>query len=170
MRQVDISRDLMSDNALPANTSNPADPIPKSHLPFPVVGIGASAGGMQALLRFFENAPARMDMAFVVVLHLSPNHVSNADRVLQGMTRMRVLQVDEAVPIQKNHVYVIAPGKTLAMTDGYLRVSDRERTVGAPVTIDNFFRTLASAHGAHAIAMVFSGTGSDGSVGISRVK
>jgi two-component system CheB/CheR fusion protein len=67
-------------------------------------------------------------------------------------------------------VYVIAPGKTLAMTDGYLRVSDRERTVGSPITSDHFFRALASAHGSHAIAMVFSGTGSDGSVGISRVK
>src|ERR1700709_1113568 len=99
----------MSDNALFPSTSNPADIIPHSNLPFPVVGIGASAGGLQALLRFFENTPGRMDMAFVVVMHLSPPHVSNAHQVLQRVTRMRVLQVGEPVPIQKNTVYVIAP-------------------------------------------------------------
>jgi two-component system, chemotaxis family, CheB/CheR fusion protein len=91
-------------------------------LDFPVVGIGASAGGVQALLRFFENAPADMGMAFVVVLHLSAKHVSSADKVLQNVTRMRVLQVSEPTRIEANHVYVIAPGKGLTMTDVYERL------------------------------------------------
>lgn len=160
----------MSDSATFSDESDSAADTSQSSLPFPVVGIGASAGGMQALLRFFENAPARMDMAFVVVVHLSPTYPSSADQVLQRVTRMRVLQVVEPVPIQKNHVYVIAPGKTLTMVDGYLQVATRERTAGAPVTIDHFFRTLADAHGSQAIAVVLSGTGSDGAVGISRVK
>lgn len=160
----------MSDSTSASNEVNAAGPIPQSSLPFPVVGIGASAGGLQALLRFFENAPAKMDMAFVVVMHLSPSYPSNADQVLQKATRMRVMQVVEPVPIEKNRVYVIAPGKTLSMADGYLHVSDRERTGVVPVTIDHFFRTLAGAHGSHAIAVVLSGTGSDGAVGIGRVK
>ncbi|MDR5755301.1 chemotaxis protein CheB, partial [Caballeronia sp. LZ024] len=104
---------------------------PASSLPFPVVGIGASAGGVRALLQFFENAPTDMGMAFVVVLHLSPDHVSSADDVLRRVTGMPVLQVVQPVLIEKNHVYVIAPGKSLAMTDGYLRVADSKRSAGS---------------------------------------
>src|ERR1700712_2259094 len=117
----------MSESASLPEQSNTEDLIPQGSLPFPVVGIGASAGGMEALVRFFENAPARMDMAFVVVLHLSPDFLSSADETLQKATSMPVLQVSEPVPIEKNHVYVIAPGKTLTMNDGYLRVAERER-------------------------------------------
>ncbi|MDR5755258.1 CheR family methyltransferase, partial [Caballeronia sp. LZ024] len=143
---------------------------PASSLPFPVVGIGASAGGVRALLQFFENAPTDMGMAFVVVLHLSPDHVSSADEVLRRVTGMPVLQVVQPVLIEKNHVYVIAPGKSLAMTDGYLRVADSKRSAGSPVTIDRFFRSLADAHGPHAMCLVLSGSGSDGAVGLSRIK
>ena len=148
----------------------PGDAHRSSSLNFPVVGIGASAGGVQALLRFFENAPADMGMAFVVVLHLSAKHISSADKVLQHVTRMRVLQVSGPTPIEANHVYVIAPGKNLTMTDGYLNARDAEPTAGRPVSIDRFFRSLAQAHGQHAMCIVMSGTGSDGSVGIASVK
>jgi two-component system CheB/CheR fusion protein len=139
-------------------------------LDFPVVGIGASAGGLQALLRFFENAPANMDMAFVVVLHLSPKHVSSADKVLQRATGMRVVQVSGPTMIEANHVYVIAPGTKLTMTDGHLDATDAERLSGRPVTIDRFFRSLAEAHGQRAMSIVMSGTGSDGAVGLASVK
>lgn len=105
-----------------------------------MVGIGASAGGVQALLRFFENAPSDMGMAFVVVLHLSAKHVSSADKVLQNVTRMRVLQVSGPTQIEANHVYVIAPGKSLTMADGVLNARNAEPTAGRPVTIDRFFR------------------------------
>jgi two-component system, chemotaxis family, CheB/CheR fusion protein len=139
-------------------------------LDFPVVGIGASAGGLQALLRFFENAPANMGMAFVVVLHLSPKHVSSADQVLQRATRMSVVQVSGPTAIEANHVYVIAPGTSLTMTDGHLEAKDVERSSGRPVTIDRFFRSLAEAHGQRAMSIVMSGTGSDGAVGLASVK
>jgi two-component system CheB/CheR fusion protein len=153
-----------------ASLNGPGAAQRSSSLNFPVVGIGASAGGVQALLRFFENAPADMGMAFVVVLHLSAKHVSSADKVLQHVTRMRVLQVSGPTPIEANHIYVIAPGKSLTMTDGYLNARDVEQMAGRPVSIDRFFRSLAEAHGQHAMCIVMSGTGSDGAVGIASVK
>jgi two-component system CheB/CheR fusion protein len=134
------------------------------------VGLGGSAGGLKALIRFFENAPADMDMAFVAVLHLSPTHISTADEVLRRATRMRVVQVTGPVQIERNHVYVIAPAKSLTMSGGHLRVRDAEPSSGRPVTIDTFFRSLAEAHGSHAMSVVLSGTGSDGAVGLARVK
>ena len=145
-------------------------PIVAPCLPFPVVGIGASAGGLPALLRLFEEMPANNGMAFVIVLHLSPKHQSNADQLLQRSTRMPVLQVTETVKIEPNHVYVIAPSKQLTMMDGSLTVADMQRPRGQHVAIDAFFRTLAEAQRERAVAIVLSGTGGDGAVGISRVK
>lgn len=145
-------------------------PAAVPHLSFPVVGIGASAGGLSALLRLFENMPAASGMAFVVILHLSPKHESNADSILQRVTRMPVLQVVDRVKIEPDHVYVIAPSMQLAMTDGSLVVTDMQRPRGQHIAIDAFFRTLAESQFERAIALVLSGTGADGAVGIGRVK
>ncbi|RQZ12440.1 PAS domain S-box protein [Burkholderia sp. Bp9031] len=142
----------------------------KSDLRFPVVGIGASAGGTTALQTFFESAPTGMDMAFVVVMHLAPEQVSHLDSVLQRTTGMPVHQVTATMPIEKNHIYVIAPGKYLEMSDGCLRCSEHDRPEGAVLAIDHFFRTLADVHDARAIGIVMSGTGSDGAAGLSRIK
>lgn len=142
----------------------------KSTLTFPVVGIGASAGGLQALRAFFENTPADCGMAFVVIMHLSPSHESKADRILQTSTTMPVMQVVGPIPIEKNRVYVIPPALDLTMNDGYLRLSKPERERGPHVAIDLFLRTLADVHGTHASAVILSGTGADGSVGLARVK
>ena len=140
------------------------------HLNFPVVGIGASAGGLPALQHLFENMPANNGMAFVVILHLSPRHHSTADQVLQRVTSMPVIQVHHTVKIEPNHVYVIAPSKQLSMFDGSLGVEDMQRPRGQHVAIDTFFRTLAEAQLERAVAMVLSGTGGDGAVGIGRIK
>ena len=137
---------------------------------FPVVGIGASAGGLVALQKFFENLPANLGMAYVVVLHLSPKHESNADKILQRSTQMTVVQVNESMAIEANHVYVISPQKSLVMQDGRLEVGPSQRLSGAHTAIDLFMRTLADAHRERSIGIVLSGTGSDGSVGISRLK
>lgn len=153
-----------------AATSAPTVASERSALNFPVVGIGASAGGVQALLRFFENAPVDMDMAFVVVLHLSPNHASSADQVLQHATRMPVLQVQHPVQVEKNHVYVISPSHDLALDDGRLTPTEVGRPRGRPIAIDLFFRSLADTHRERSIAIVLSGTGADGSTGIGRIK
>ena len=140
------------------------------HLTFPVVGIGASAGGLPALLTLFGNMPADNGMAFVVILHLSPKHESRADHVLQRVTRMRVVQVTESVKIEPNCVYVIAPSKQLSMSDGMLVVSEMSRPRGQHIAIDAFFRTLAETQKERAVALVLSGTGGDGATGIGRVK
>jgi two-component system CheB/CheR fusion protein len=146
-----------------------ADVVP-STLNFPVVGIGASAGGLQALQTLFENMPSANEMAFVVVLHLSPKHPSSAASILQRATRMPVVQVTSKVQIEAGHVYVIAPSMHMAMVDGMLLVGELERPRGQHVAIDLFFRTLAAVHRERAIAVVLSGTGSDGAVGIARIK
>ncbi|SDP40746.1 two-component system, chemotaxis family, CheB/CheR fusion protein [Pseudomonas arsenicoxydans] len=141
-----------------------------STLDFPVVGIGASAGGLQAIKLFFENMPHDNGMAFVIILHLSPDHQSIADRIIQESTRMPVLQVTETVPIEKNHIYVISPARQLTMNDGVLEVSSNDRSEGRHASIDLFFRDLAEVHRERAFCLVLSGSGSDGAVGLSRIK
>jgi two-component system CheB/CheR fusion protein len=144
--------------------------IQPSHLSFPVVGIGASAGGLQAVQQFFEYMPADNGMAFVVVLHLSPDHQSSAGKVIAARTKMPVIQLTSATPIERNHVYVISPAQRLAMNDGYLRGMPPKPRNGGHVTIDLFFRDLADAHKERAFCVVLSGSGSDGAVGLSRIK
>ncbi|MFU2325788.1 CheR family methyltransferase [Pseudomonas sp. NFX98] len=141
-----------------------------STLPFPVVGIGASAGGLQAAKSFLEHMPNDNGMAFVVILHLSPDHQSLADKILQEVTKMPVRQVTETIAIEKNTVYVISPAHNLTMNDGYLSVTPSDRPTGLHVAIDLFFRDLADVHKERAFCLVLSGTGSDGAVGLSRIK
>ncbi|MBK4994533.1 PAS domain S-box protein [Pseudomonas sp. S37] len=141
-----------------------------SHLRFPVVGIGASAGGLAALKTFFEQMPADSGMAFVIILHLSPDHESVADKIIQACTSMPVMQVTDTAPIEQNSVYVISPASQLAMNDGYLRVTAANRPAGSHVAIDLFFRDLADVHKEFAYCLVLTGTGSDGAVGLSRIK
>jgi two-component system CheB/CheR fusion protein len=145
-------------------------PTVKSTLRFPVVGIGASAGGVNALKTFFENAPTGMEMSFVIVVHLAADHASHFDDILRRTTGMPVRQVTGTVPLEKNNIYVIAPGKRLEMSDGCLRAPEQEPTAGQAFAIDHFFRTLADAHERHAIGIVLSGAGSDGAAGLSRIK
>ncbi|MEO9240943.1 CheR family methyltransferase [Pseudomonas inefficax] len=152
----------------PASPQNPA--LSPSHLDFPVVGIGASAGGLEAICTLFRQMPGDCGMAFVVVLHLSPDHQSVADRIIQETTQMPVRQVTEPVPIERNHIYVISPANRLSTNDGYLRVTPANRRRGDHVAIDLFFRDLADVHKDHAFCVVLSGTGADGAVGLSRIK
>ncbi len=152
----------------PASPQNPA--LSPSHLDFPVVGIGASAGGLEAICTLFRQMPSDCGMAFVVVLHLSPDHQSVADRIIQETTQMPVRQVTEPVPIERNHIYVISPANRLSTNDGYLRVTQANRRRGDHVAIDLFFRDLADVHKDHAFCVVLSGTGADGAVGLSRIK
>ncbi|CAD6513077.1 CheR family methyltransferase [Paraburkholderia sabiae] len=137
---------------------------------FPIVGIGASAGGLSALREFFEALPAHTSMAFVVIVHLAPDHESNLASLLQKATDMPVLEVTSATPIEPDHVYLIAPSLELTMVDDYLRVAPKQPEDGRRAAIDLFFRTLAEVHRERAIGVVLSGAGSDGSVGLSRVK
>lgn len=144
--------------------------VVQSKITFPVVGIGASAGGLKALLRLFENLPKGNGMAFVVVMHLSPQHESMAQEILQRSTSIPVQQVLQPTLIEAEHIYVIAPNKHLSMVDGFLSVKDLERPRGAHIAIDVFFRTLAEVHSERAVAVILSGTGADGAVGLTRIK
>lgn len=155
---------------LAMTSTSSSDSTQSSGLTFPVVGIGASAGGLQAIKEFFDNTPGDTGMAFVVILHLSPDHQSVAGRIIQETTRMPVLQVSEAVAIEANHVYVISPSQTLSMADGWLRVAPPQPRNGGQVAIDLFFRDLADVHQDRAFCIVLSGTGSDGAVGLTRIK
>ena len=142
----------------------------RSSLRFPVVGLGASAGGMTALKTFLQQMPKNSGLAFVVILHLSPKHESVADKVLQTATGMPVHQVTEAMSLEPNHVYVISPNQDLTMNDGYLRVGEATRPRGHHVAIDLFFRTLADTHQDKAVGVILSGADADGAVGIARIK
>ncbi len=137
---------------------------------FMVVGLGASAGGIRALKEFFEHVPEGGGMAYVVILHLSPDHDSRLAEVLQQSTRMPVTQVTESVRIKPDHVYVIPPNRSLSMQDCSLVLSDVTGVEERRAPVDIFFRTLAESHGARAACVVLSGTGANGSMGLKRVK
>lgn len=138
---------------------------------FPIVGIGASAGGLQALKDFFTHMPTDSGMAFVVIMHLSPNHESQAAEVLQTTTGMSVKQVTQTMKVERNHVYVIPPSKSLHMSDGEIIPTELQPLHGGKqVSIDLFFRTLAETHKETAIGIVLSGMGSDGTNGLKRIK
>ena len=160
---------MASSSARTSDSSQRPELLP-SDLPFPIVGIGASAGGLQAVKRFFEQMPSDCNMAFVIVFHLSPDHQSIADKIIQETTGMKVTQVTETVLIEPNQVYVISPAHDLSMNDGHLSVTTPEPRRGGHVAIDLFFRDLADVHKERAFCLVLSGTGSDGAVGLSRIK
>ena len=137
---------------------------------FPIVGIGASAGGLRAFQKFFAALPAQPGMAFVLVQHLSPDHESTLAELIQTRTQMTVTQVTDHPDVEPNRVYVIPPGKHLEMEDGHLQLVEGRRSGGRPAAVDHFFRTLAEDVGPRAVCVVLSGTGSDGSLGLKAVK
>ncbi|MEZ4866448.1 MAG: CheR family methyltransferase [Caldilineaceae bacterium] len=144
-----------------------ADAEPNSRLS--VVGIGASAGGLAALRALFSALPADSGMTFVVIMHLSPEYESNLPSLLQPYTHMPVTQVTEHVEMEPNHVYVIPPAKRLVVTAGHLDLADFAMSPGHRLQIDTFFRSLATHHSDGA-AIILSGGGSDGAVGIQSIK
>jgi two-component system CheB/CheR fusion protein len=136
---------------------------------FYVVGLGASAGGLEALRCFFAAVPAKSGAAFVVIQHLSPDHHSQMAELLATHTRAPVHQIDDGVTIQQDHVYIIPPAKCVKISRGKLLLIDPEKK--APhLPIDQFFRSLAEACGELAIGIVLSGTGSDGTLGVRGIK
>lgn len=137
---------------------------------FLVVGIGASAGGIEALRIFFENVSADSGMAYVVILHLSPDHDSQLASVLRMVAKIPVDQVTEKVTVKPNHVYVVPPNQSLKMIDGSIIVEPIHTIEERRAPVDIFFRTLAESHCERAVAVVLSGTGANGSMGMKRVK
>jgi two-component system, chemotaxis family, CheB/CheR fusion protein len=139
--------------------------------PSHIVGIGASAGGLEALETLFKFMPPDSGVAIVVIQHLSPDHKSLMAELLSKRTSMQVHRVEDGMRVERNCVYLIPPNRNLRLFHGRLLLSEQDRdSRGINLPIDIFFRSLAEDQGAKAIAIVLSGTGSDGSSGIRAVK
>lgn len=151
--------------------NSPAEmPGPQQPAKVFMVGIGASAGGFKPLLEIFRHIPADSSMAYVVILHLSPVHKSNLAELLQKETAIPVTQVQATVRVEANHIYVIPPNKNLLLEDGLIQLAEPEHPRGQRVPIDFFFRSLAEVYRNNAIAVVLSGVGADGTLGMRRIK
>lgn len=147
-------------------------PEKKTMQQFPIVGIGASAGGLAAFEAFFSGMPATTEpnMAFVLVQHLAPDHKSILTGLIQRYTRMQVFEVMDGMEVKVNCAYIIPPGRDMAYRDGKLRLSEPSAPRGHRLPIDFFFRSLAKDQSERAICIVLSGTGSDGTLGIRAIK
>ena len=135
----------------------------------PVVGIGASAGGIKALQKFFELVPPKTGAAFVVIVHLDPKHRSELPQILASRNAMPVKQVTSSAPLAANCIYVIPPDRELRISDDEISAIPFAEPRGQRAPIDHFFRSLADQHG-DGFAMIFSGAGSDGALGVKAVK
>ncbi|OGV57930.1 MAG: chemotaxis protein CheR [Lentisphaerae bacterium GWF2_50_93] len=144
----------------------------KSNPGFPIVGIGASAGGLGAFEAFFSGMPANTDpgMAFVLVQHLAPDHKSILSDLIRRYTRMQVFEVEDGMVVQPNCAYIIPPNFDMAFLNGTLHLMEPSAPRGHRMPIDFFFRSLAQDQHERAICIVLSGTGSDGTLGMRAVK
>ncbi|MBZ0265007.1 PAS domain-containing protein [bacterium] len=146
--------------------------VEKSKKNFPIVGIGASAGGLAAFEAFFSAMPTDVDpdMAFVLVQHLAPDHKSILTELVTRYTRMQVSEVVDGVEVKPNCAYIIPPNRDMAFLDGKLHLLDQTAPRGMRMPIDFFFRSLAQDQRERAICIVLSGTGSDGTLGVRAIK
>ncbi len=135
-----------------------------------IVGIGASAGGLAALSSFFTALPADTGMAFVVITHLHPEHESHLAELLQRHTSMPTIQVTKKIKVEPNRVYVIPPKRSIRITDTHLETLQYRELIDRRTPIDLFFRSMAKSGHSDPVAVILSGSGTDGSVGIKDVK
>ena len=168
----------MSKNNTPKHEMDAQDePAENSSLPielgnFPIVGIGASAGGLAAFEAFFSGMPAQTNpgMAFVLVQHLAPDHKSILTDLIRRYTRMQVYEVEDGMTVQPNCAYIIPPNRDMAFLNGALQLLEPAAPRGQRLPIDFFFRSLAQDQRERAICIVLSGTGSDGTLGARAIK
>jgi two-component system CheB/CheR fusion protein len=162
----DELRNVDGNSAVEVDPSAQPAPKPAS---FPVVGIGASAGGLAALEEFFENVPEDSGMAYVVVTHQAPGRATLLPELLQRRTKLPVTSAADGMRLELNHAYIAPPGTCLSVDDEHLQVEPQD---GNPrvLPIDQFFRSIAYTEGENAIAIMLSGNGSDGAIGITAVK
>ncbi len=171
------NEETIAPNDLPATAGaaderevQPIDAEAPPRLPFPVVGIGASAGGLESLGEFFRTVRPNSGMAYVVIQHLPPDRDSMMVEILSKRTSMHVGEVEEGLAIEPDHVYVIRPGHTLTIKDGVLHLGERLATPGNNRPVDDFFRSLAEEQRERAIGIIMSGMGSNGSAGAQAIK
>lgn len=141
----------------------------KSNL-FSVVGVGASAGGLEAFTQLLKNMPPHSGIAFVLIQHLAPSHESMLTELLSKASAIPVREVKDGMAVEPDNVYVIPPDREMLIFQGVLHLSPRGKTKGQYMPVDSFLRSLAEDRGNNAIAVIMSGTGSDGSMGIRAIK
>lgn len=151
----------------PSNASNPETVTGQEHY---IVAIGASAGGLEAIHEFFDNMPANGNLSFVIIQHLSPDYKSLLVELVAKHTTMQVFEAREGMDLEKSCIYVIPNNKLLTIKDCKLNLSDKHFEKAPNTAIDTFLKSLAADQGAKAIAVILSGTGSDGSKGIEAIQ
>ena len=144
--------------------------MPARRAEFPVVGIGASAGGLDACKKLVSALPAATGMAFILIQHLDPTHESMMVDLLAGHTSMSVLLAADGMAIEREHLYVIPPGTYLSVVDGVLHLTPPQARHGARMPFDFLLHSLAADRGASAVCVVLSGSGADGSLGLEAIK
>jgi len=137
---------------------------------FPIVGIGASAGGLEAYQELLKNLSAKPGMAFVFIMHLAPGHKSMLTELLARLTKMPVSEIKNSMPIEVNHIYIIPPSTNLSIANGKLKLTKRKDTDLKRMPIDYFFRSLAEEQGNKSIGVILSGTATDGTLGAEAIK
>lgn len=142
----------------------------KNNTSFPVVGVGASAGGLEAFTQLLQHLPSDTGMVFVFVQHLDPTHESILPEILSKATNMPVKKVEDGMPVEPNCIYVIPPNTNMGISHGTLSLIARPKTSAPHIPIDIFFRSLAEDRKSKAIGVILSGTGSDGAIGLEAIK
>ena len=137
---------------------------------FPIVGMGASAGGLEALEAFFSHMPPDSGIGFVIIQHLSPTYKSIMGSLLAKNTQMEVLEIEDGMKIKPDHVYLNPPNKNVAIINGDLQLMDPVKTGGINLPIDSFFKSMSEEMGEKAICIILSGTATDGTLGLKAVK
>ncbi len=136
----------------------------------PVVAIGASAGGLEAISVFLKNLPAKTGMAYVYIQHLDPTHESLLSAILSRLTKMKVLEAEDRMPVKPNHFYIIPPESDLRIDNGILKLVERKEKPHLHLPVDRFFTSLAESHVPGAIGIILSGNASDGTIGLKAIK
>lgn len=157
---------------VPSTVSDNATVTEAHSAPFPIIGMGASSGGLTAFEEFFTNMPSGKvpDMAFVLVQHLVPDHKSILQELVQRYTHMQVFEVKDGTKVKPNCVYVIPPNRDMVILNGTLQLLEPSAPRGHRMTINYFFQSLAEDQRENAIGIVFSGAGCDGSIGVKAIK
>ncbi|MGB7328884.1 MAG: chemotaxis protein CheB, partial [Rubripirellula sp.] len=156
---------VYTEAALDESTDSGLATVPPNH----VVGIGASAGGLESLEKLFRNLPTDTGMAFVVLQHLSPDFKSMMLELLGRDTTMTIHRAEDGMPVEADSIYLLPPKKEMIIVDGRLRLTDKDRSKGLALPIDMFLGSLARECGSQAIAIILSGSGSDGSRGVLEI-
>lgn len=160
----------MSPRKLKSTSSSQEKKSTNDIMPFPIVCIGASAGGLEALEQFLGNLTENSGIAYVVIQHLDPTQKGMLPELLQRITKMNVLQVKDLMPVKPNCVYVIPPNKSMSILKGVLHLFEPIEERGLRLPIDFFLRSLADDRHEQSIGVILSGMGSDGSIGVRAIK